>query len=454
MDNTFVQYQFGYDYGIGVKSSTGGRMQLGAVGNPTPVKDAAGGSGGFQMIKIEQTSDLEDHLGISADASGGVGLFSASDRFNFSKDCKIQQNSIALLLTCSQVNGFTQIDQPVLDPAAAGLVQNGQLDLFEERYGDCFVGGLLTGGEFFGVIRIDVKTEQDKQDIENSLSGSYGPFSADVSVSVQNSMKQTNSQAETFLYYEGGNVQIKPQSPADLFAAADQWSQSVLQTPKPYKALLLPWILANGPNPPNAADLEHQRDVLIACARLRSQVIDRMNVLEYMGLPEHQDEFVMVSPYPDRLAQLHAAVSQDYDLVEQAASYAIDNPKLAVEPETFARTVKSMPSYTITVLPTDLPKRLDGSTIKVPDFSQVNDWAAMSSLAASNRLTLHYVSAGPQPNYHFLSQDPTPGTPVAVNATVTVVGNGVPPSTLILNPNLIGLHITSVAHAQFNELHR
>ena len=442
MDNTFVQYQFGYDYGIGVKSSTGGRMQLGATGNPTPVKDAAGGSGGFKMLKIEQTSELEDHLGISADASGGVGLFSASDRFSFSKDCKVQQNSITLLLTCSQVNGFTQIDRPVLDPEAAALVQNGQVDLFDQRYGDCFVGGLLTGGEFFGVVRIDVKSEQDKQDIENSLSGSYGPFSGDVSLSVQSAMKQTQSHAETFLYYEGGNVQTKPQSPAELFAAADEWSKSVLQTPKPYKALLLPWILANGPNPPNAADLAHQRDVLIACARLRSQILDRLNILEYMGLPEHQDEFVLTAPYPDRIAQLHAAVSQDYDLTQQAASFAINNPKLAVEPEPYARTIQGLASYALTLLPADLPKRKDGSAIKVPDFSQVTDSKAMNDLAAANRLTVHVVATDPQSPpgtaYQFISQDPAVGTPVGAGATVTVIGNIMPPTLEVKVEKFVG----------------
>jgi hypothetical protein len=431
MENAFVPYQFGYDYGIGVKSSTGGRMQLGATGTPAQVKDASGGSGGFQMIKITQTSDLEDHLGISADASAGVGLFSASDRFNFSRDCKIQTNSIALLLTCSQLNGFEQIPQPALSDAAAALVANGQADLFTERYGDCFVAGLETGGQFFGVIRIDVRSETDQQTIENSLSGSYGPFSADIHVTLTNAMTQTNSSAETFLYYEGGNVQTKPQTPDDLFAAANEWSKSVLQAPKPYTALLLPWIIANGPNPPNAADLDHQRDVLKACAKLRSQVIDRLNVLEYMIDPAHTSEFIMSATDPDRLAQLHAAVSGDYDMIQDAASFAIDNAKDAMEPETFARTNKGLPTYAVTVLPPDLPKRVDGSDIKVPDFSKVADVAGVSALAAQTKLTLHYVSAGTATPYRFVSQDPAPGTPVAAGATVTVVGVTPPPPVFV-----------------------
>jgi hypothetical protein len=328
-----------------------------------------------------------------------------------------------------------QITEPTLDDAAGALVSSGQAQLFTDRYGDCFVAGLESGGQFFGVIRIDVRSESDHQTIENSLSGSYGPFSADVSVKVQSALTDTKSSAETFIYYEGGNVQTKPQTPEELFAAANEWSRSVLQTPKPYTALLLPWIIANGPNPPNAADLDHQRDVLKSCAKLRSQVIDRLNVIEYMVDPAHSSEFVMATGDADRLGKLHAAISGDYDMIQDAASFAINNAKLAAEPETYARTVKGMAGYSLTVLPPDLPKRVDGSNIKVPDFSPVTDWNAMNALAANNKLTLHYVSANVSPGYHFLSQDPAPGTPVAAGATVTVVGNGEPIRTILITPH-------------------
>jgi len=129
-------------------------------------------------------------------------------------------------------------------------------------------------------------------------------------------------------------------------------------------ALLLPWAIANGPTPPNAADLEHQNDVLKTCAKLRSQVIDRLNMLEYMMDPRHISEFIMAAGDAERLAKLHSSISDDYDIIQSAASYAINNAKLAVEPETNARTVKNLAAYSITVLsPDELPKRIDGSLV-------------------------------------------------------------------------------------------
>lgn len=99
----------------------------------------------------------------------------------------------------------------------------------------------------------------------------------------------------------------------------------MLAAPTPYTALLLPWAIANGPNPPNAADLEHQNDVLKTCAKLRSQVIDRLNILEYLIDPRHTSEFIMAAGDPARLATLHSAISNDYDIIQSAASYAINN---------------------------------------------------------------------------------------------------------------------------------
>ena len=364
MQNAKVPYQEGYDFGIGVDSATGDSRQMGIVGTQTQVKSAPGGSGGFEVIKIETTKDMEDQLGISADASGGVGPFSASARFNFARDSKVQSKSISVLLTCTRLKGFTQIDKPVLDDDAAKLMANGNVSLFKERYGDYFVRGIESGGQFFGFMRIDVKSEEDYKTMESSLSGSYGPFSADVGVNMKSSLKQTNSTANIMLYYEGGFVQKKPQTPDELFQAADQWTNSVDDQSKPYNALLVPWEIANGPPPPNIADLLNQKDVLTACANLRSQVIDKMNVLDYITDPIHQSEFIFGPNDVQNLQSLFTGVSNDHDIIQKAASFAINNPKDAVEPVTYARTVGHQPNYAITILH-DLPKRVDGSN-KLP----------------------------------------------------------------------------------------
>lgn len=418
MDNVEVPYQIGHAFGMGVKSATGGRRGLGVVGAVSQIAGASGGSGGFEMTRIQTTSDLEDHVGISADASGGVGLFSASDRFNFVKDCKIQTTSIAILLHCTRQFGFQQIDDPALSPSAAQLVSQGQVDLFGDRFGDCFVVGLKTGGQFFGVIRIDTRNDESRQTVENSLSGSYGTFSADVQVKVSDAMKSTQSQAYVQCYYEGGEVKIvKVQTPDDLFAAADQWSNTVASQAKPYSALLLPYVIASGPQPPNKEDLQHQHDVLVRCAKLRSQVMDRLNLIDYMTDPAHRGEFVADPQGPD-LAKLIAAMSQDLDVISQAASFAIDNPKEALEPEPYAQKngiTKEGAPYILTLVPDNIPKHVGADNVIVPDFRTAKSPTDAQQLATNSRLTVH------------CDEDPAIGQPWQVQSQECPPGTVCPP---------------------------
>jgi hypothetical protein len=436
MQNQIVPYQPGLDFGVGVDSATGGRRQYGAIGTPQKMQAGiTGGDGSFSLLRIEDTHDLETHLGISAEASGGVGLFSASARFSFARDTKVQSSSIMILMTCTKSFGFTQILRPDLDPSAAQLVANGQAEPFTERYGDCFVAGIESGGQFFGMIRIDVASETDNTKISGALSGSYGTFSAKVSTDLNEAVKNTHSKVSATLYYEGGNVTTTVRTPDDLFTAKDEWERSVANMAKPYAVLLLPWIIANGPNPPNAADLQKQRDVLIACAKLRSQVMDRLNLLEYIMDPLHLNDFQIQPGDADKLSKLHAAVSLDADIVQEAASFALDNVKEAVEPETYARTKKGLPNYSLTVvLQSDLPKRIAGKEvplIKVPnlmgiDFrlsdrdGPVDDAETRISTAGLNLKIRSTLSTATPSRTLIMAQDPLAGSFVPLGFTVAV----------------------------------
>jgi len=421
MEQVQSTYKEGYNYGIGVSSATGSPMGLGVTGAPTMVRDAPGGGGSFQFTRIMNSQDLETHLGISADASGGIGLFSASDRFSFAKDCKVQSSSIALLLYCTGEFGFEQIDDPTLSPGAAALVASGQQAQFQEKYGDCFVRGIATGGQFFGVVRIDISSESARTNVENSLSGSYGTFSGDVTVKLTDAMTKTNSSAKTYVWYEGGDVKTIVDTPEKLFTATTEWLNSLSANRKPYSVTLAPYIIANGPQPPNQADLQHQHDVLAHCAVLRSKTFDKRNLIDYMSDPQHAGDFDAVPNGPN-LADLLAKFDQDLDIISQAASFAINNPKDALEPEEYARQKKGLANYTLTLVPANLPKLKGGESVVLPDFRPLTNESDAENLAKSKRVGIHWVSAGQTGQaWRILSQDPPPGTPANPGSTVTLV---------------------------------
>jgi hypothetical protein len=144
---------------------------------------------------------------------------------------------------------------------------------------------------------------------------------------------------------------------------------TVRTEPKPYGVTLAPYRVALGPTPPNLAEIEHQRDVLIRCAKLRAQTLDKLNLIEYILDPNHMNEFEIVPPPPTGpdLPALQAALAGDLDVIAQTASYATNNIKEAREPEKYMNDIKGISGFKFTALPTNLPRHT-GGPIVVPSI--------------------------------------------------------------------------------------
>ncbi len=446
-----IQIRDGYDIGIGVASATGSPMALGAVGAVTPPQIGTGGSGSFTFRRLESTSDLETELGIGADVSAGVGLFSGSASFDFSKQCKIQSSSLAVMVSARETFAFQQMDSPELSPAAAALVAAGKQAQFAGQFGEYFCRGIGTGGRFTGVLRIDTNSAQSKSTVDLALSGSYGlTVSADVKLHISETLKTASARIEGFYIFDGGEVRTRLTSndPLELvnqlFQAMDEWTATVRQSPKAYTVTLAPYAIALGPPPPNIADFEHQRDVLIRCAKLRSQTLDKVNLIDYILDPDHMAEFAIVPP-PDGpdLPALQAALAGDLDVIAEAASFAMDNAKTACDPETFMRTIKNVPGFTLTPLPSNLPAHTGppapppvappAGTFTIPNWQTVDEVNAAGQNPDLN-IVLLMQTDNTRPTGTIVSIVPPPGTTVALSAEITVTTT----RNLITDPIAVG----------------
>jgi hypothetical protein len=361
-------FQDGFDIGIGVALATGSPMALGASGELTPPQIGTGGSGTFTFRRIESTEDLSTELGIGADVTAGIGLFSGSASFDFSKKCRIQSSSLSVLVSAEESFAFQQMDSPRLSDAASAFVEAGNLSRFGEQFGDYFVRGISTGGRFFGLVRIDTKSTQSKTDVDAALNGSYGlTMSAEVRLKISEAMSRANAKAEAFIIFDGGHIVTRPTSrdPVQLidqlYKAMDEWTATVRTEPKAYSVTLTPYAIALGPPPPNIAQLEHQRDVLIRCAKLRLRTLDKLNLVEYILDPSHIAEFEIAQP-PEgpNLPALQASLASDLDVIAEAAAFAINNLKEARSPEEFMRDIKQVGDFAFTVMPR-LPQHSGGS---------------------------------------------------------------------------------------------
>ncbi len=461
----YVPYRQGYNIGVGADLATGSPMGKAVEGVASKVDGAGAATVQFNVRRIQSTEELEQALGIDAEASLGCSIFGGgvSARFSFAKSTKVQSSSLFMLVSAQVELAFESVDDPVLSSDADLLLQHP--DIFAERYGDAFVRGIQRGGLFIGTLQIDTASAQQSSQIAGELAGSYGLFSADVKTKFASIQSRYNCSVFVNMYHEGGPVDLKISdfsNPQELLDNANTFlssfkTQAEDQVAKPYFVTLASMAIARSKNlPPNDEDVAHAQGVLMACTKARSRILDQLNLVEYILSSPDKFSFPP-SCTPDTLAKLQALFESDIDTVSRCASAAIDVPKGALMPADYAKGVSI--TYPQGVLPQDMPVPKAGKLTLVPDFSACASWVDCNALAASKGLTAQQVFANLAPDtFKVIAVSPAPGTSVAegsvVNittqrATLTFVGsNGGPvfipwlgtvPSTInytpILRPN-------------------
>jgi hypothetical protein len=124
------------------------------------------------------------------------------------------------------------------------------------------------------------------------------------------------------------------------------------QVAVPYSVTLAPLVIAEGPLPPNEADLQHAQDVLIFCAKRRSTLTDQLNTFQYIVDNPARFDFSNGASLPE-ISRASETVQSDLDLIARCASHAMSDPKNAKFPEDFATSIGE--EYPRTIIPEILP---------------------------------------------------------------------------------------------------
>src|SRR5215216_6492347 len=176
MPSMTVPWAPGMNFGVGVDTASGEARNVAATGGPSPIPGAGGSTVSFMLMQVSTVEDLMNSMGISAAASGGFGLFSASARMEFAKTCNVHSSSVFLFVSVKVREEFASITAPGITGTASALFADGQQARFRAQFGDMFVRGLLTGGQFTGVIEVTTKDETDHENVSVGLSASYAAF--------------------------------------------------------------------------------------------------------------------------------------------------------------------------------------------------------------------------------------------------------------------------------------
>ena len=324
-----IAWRRGMDFGVGIDSPSGAAMGVAATGPATDIPGFTGEILDYSLVIISTEEELQSALKISASAGGGVGLFNASARMDYARNCQVNSSSVFALVKVEVSEAFQSMKAPGVDPAAAALLANGDVQRFREEYGDSFVRGIQAGGVFFGMIEISTRDESEKELINVAVQGSYSGFSASGQFSKDFQDVVKSRGVKVTCHIEGGTLPSPlPTAVDSLIAAAGAWVRTVKGNAVPYSVLIDSYKILPLPSPPNYIDLQHQLDVLSRCAIWRNMDLQTLSDIAY--IKSNPEQFTDLNL--DDLTQKEKLIAADLNTIAVAASNAVNRPTQAALP--------------------------------------------------------------------------------------------------------------------------
>jgi hypothetical protein len=203
------------EIGMGFNSETG--LAIGsALEGFTIDSGIASGQEVIASITIINThEELMKQLGMSFEAQGRYGFFQASARASFAESSNFNSTSTFLVARCVVQNPLSRGKGFRVSGDAAKLLNPAGMEQFTRAFGDSFVRGLQTGGEFYSVTRITSTSTTTQSSLAVTLEAEYNGLAAGGSFQGQfaksNAETQTSTEFVATMYQKAGSgVTIAP----------------------------------------------------------------------------------------------------------------------------------------------------------------------------------------------------------------------------------------------------
>ena len=158
---------------------------------------------------INSHEELMDSLDLSFEAQGRYGFYSASAKAAFAESSHYNSTSTFLVARCIVQNPFRRGRNWSVRPAAQALLDSMRFEEFKTAFGDSFVRGLQTGGEFYSVIRITSVSSSTQSELSASLEAEMNGLVAAGSFKGQfqqaNSSSSTKSEFSSTMFQRAGS---------------------------------------------------------------------------------------------------------------------------------------------------------------------------------------------------------------------------------------------------------
>lgn len=116
--------------------------------------------------RVENESSLREMIGNDTDTTIGYGPVSVSASSKFSKESTYNAYSLYFLVKSRVINSPILLKNEITIGAAAKVLNSSE---FFNTFGNFFVNGVITGGEFYALLEIATTSKEDKEKLEVSV---------------------------------------------------------------------------------------------------------------------------------------------------------------------------------------------------------------------------------------------------------------------------------------------
>src|SRR5690242_8689881 len=161
------------EIGMGFNSQSGRAVGTALEGFQLQEPTASGQEVVASISIVTTHEELMEQLGMSFAAQGRYGFFTASAKASFAESSNFNSTSTFIVARCVVQNPMTRGRGFTLTHDAAGLLDPANIERFKTAFGDSFVRGLQTGGEFYAVTRITSTSVATQSKLSASLHAAY-----------------------------------------------------------------------------------------------------------------------------------------------------------------------------------------------------------------------------------------------------------------------------------------
>lgn len=393
------------------------------VGEITENKVVPGAQVQAQITMVNSHEEIMEKMGMSFEAQGRYGAFTASLKSNFAESSSYNSTSTFLVARCIVTNSFVRGRKFRVTPEAEALLKSNRFVEFNKAFGDSFVRGIQTGGEFYCIIRITSFDIKKQAELSVALQAEFnglvaaGEFKGQFNKANQSS--STRSEYMATMYQRGGKgEQIK--SIVEISEAIQRFKDFPIfasQNPVGYETEIATYDTIPLPLPTP----EEQENFTIALRDAREKklyYIQKRNDLEFAF---RQPEFFEELPAPEILQNGISVYSQ---LINAVMDHGIRLSRGEIKTPTLFTPTINEPTIKLKRKPPEVvtpPVEM----VKVPDIVNLPVKTADSILNSlglnPNHKKIKVSAESPVRRMHVERQSPPPGTEVKKGSDVDII---------------------------------